>query len=126
MKHTGHNCSISLVVLSEAATGAARGRAVPRRGGRLGIVTVSQSGAVTQRRPMMRDQAVITDAARHRTAFGIRVKTGGYGRIVAHPVCYLMYLKRIRDRIRIVRNETDTDTRNGYLSGRISTNTDII
>jgi hypothetical protein len=31
-----------------------------------------------------------------------------------------MYLKRIRDRIRIVRNGTDTDTGTGYLPGRIS------
>jgi hypothetical protein len=67
---TGHNCSISLVVLSEAATGAARWRAVPRRGGRLGIVTVCQSGAAIQRRPLMRDEAVRTNEARHRTALG--------------------------------------------------------
>jgi hypothetical protein len=32
----------------------------------------------------------------------------------------LMYLKRIWDQIRIVRNGTDTDTGSGYLSGRIS------
>jgi hypothetical protein len=31
-----------------------------------------------------------------------------------------MYLKRIRDRIQIVTNGTDTDTGTGYLSGRIS------
>jgi hypothetical protein len=48
------------------------------------------------------------------------VKTGGYRRIVAHPVSYPNVFKTDSDRIRIVRNETDTDTGTGYLSGRIS------
>jgi hypothetical protein len=50
----------------------------------------------------------------------IGVKTGGYGWILAHPVSYPNVFKTDLDRIRIVRNGTDTDTGTGYLSGRIS------
>jgi hypothetical protein len=57
----------------------------------------------------------LNEPARARSS---RTELARYPPLILYPT--LMYLKRIQDRIWIVRNGTDTDTWTEYLFGRIS------